>query len=282
MGLERKNEAARRRWALLARALQRSRQQQAQGGVSVRRISNLGLVDIKPSGGEGWFIYSISDLYSLKVKHLSTPPTPEDLMGFNNTGNVCVWPSEEVLAFYALRLKENFEGKSVLELGGGMTCLAGLFLAKYSPASLIHLTDGNSTSVENVKLILEANALSGDSRITCSTLQWGNFSSHPQRQYDVLLAADCLFFDDSRKDLVLTMWKTMKPDGVALVTAPRRGRTLDMFLSEAVQIGFVFSLTEYYSPQVWERHIHMQADSPLYDADIHYPLLINLSKKTHL
>jgi calmodulin-lysine N-methyltransferase len=241
-------------------------------------VSNLGLVDIRASG-RGWFVYTIAEQYSLKIRHLSTPLRPEDLMGFNNTGNICVWPSEEVLAYYALRLKENFKGKSVLELGGGMTCLAGVFLAKYSPVSLIHLTDGNPASVENVKMILEENDLVEGGHVSCSTLEWGDCSSQPQRQYDVLLAADCLFFDDSRKDLVMTMWKCMKADGVALVTAPRRGRTLDMFLAQAVESGFVFSLTEYYNPQVWERHVYMQSDSPHYDADIHYPLLINLSKK---
>ncbi len=65
-----------------------------------------------------------------------------DMMGFNNTGNVCVWPSEEVLAYWcAQRLGTSscgnnsgsaaaslsmFHGKRVCELGAGRAGLAGL------------------------------------------------------------------------------------------------------------------------------------------------------------
>ena len=51
------------------------------------------------------------------------------------------------------------QGAKVLEVGGGMTCLAGCLLAvsDFSPhprPSQIHLTDGNSASVANLELIV--------------------------------------------------------------------------------------------------------------------------------
>lgn len=52
------------------------------------------------------------------------------MMGFNNTGNVCVWPSEEVLAHVCLLNKHLFEDKIVLELGGGMSNFACLAISK--------------------------------------------------------------------------------------------------------------------------------------------------------
>ena len=72
-------------------------------------------------------------------------------MGFNNTGNVCVWPSEELLTHVVLAHDPAFySDKVVLELGtaalcsprcaqhvvalgGGMASLAALALATTRP-----------------------------------------------------------------------------------------------------------------------------------------------------
>lgn len=265
------NEAARRRWGLLARALTNSRSPNHQQDIiSVRRISNFGLVSISPIFSN-WYLYSV-DEYSVKIRHLSNALTPEDLMGFNNTGNICVWPSEEVLAYYVLSNLSYFSGKSVLELGGGMSCLAGLFIAKYTEATKIYLTDGNKTSVKNVEVILEENKIDNAS---CGVLEWGEV---PDEKFDLLLAADCLFFDDARKELVKTMWSSLKAGGCGLVTAPRRASTLDKFLEEVQNIGFKYYMRECYNQQVWERHLQLKNDCPYYDSDIHYPVFIHLTK----
>lgn len=210
--------------------------------------------------------------YSVKIRHVNNALTPEDLMGFNNTGNICVWPSEEVLAYYILCNQSYFRGKTVLELGGGMSCLAGLYIAKYTEAVRVFLTDGNTTSVKNVENILEENKIDNAS---CAVLQWGGI---PNEKYDLLLAADCLFFDDARKELVKTMWAGLKVGGSGLVTAPRRGSTLDKFLEEVQNIGFKYYMSECYNQQVWERHEQLKRDCPYYDSDIHYPVFIHLTK----
>jgi len=68
-----------------------------------------------------------------------------------------IWPSEEVLAYYCLKHSDIFRHKSVIELGGGMTCLASLTIAQFSDASSVCCTDGNLVSVENINLILQNN-----------------------------------------------------------------------------------------------------------------------------
>ena len=76
------------------------------------------------------------------IKHITESTSLEALMGFNNTGNICVWPSEEVLAYYCLKYSKQFEGKVVCELGCGMTGLAGVTLASTQLPSRVLLTDG--------------------------------------------------------------------------------------------------------------------------------------------
>lgn len=278
------HEMARRRWKMLARALHRNREADGSADdiISVRRVSSFGLINLLPlkSGDdEIWFDYSIrvdQEMFSLKIRHLVQNITPVDLMGFNNTGNICVWPSEEVLAYHAMCNIDAFSEKSVLELGGGMTCLAGLLIAKYTKASVIRLTDGNVSSVDNVQSIICKNGFADSSNVSCSLLQWGKGKYQPI--YDIVLAADCLFFDESRTNLVSTMWASLKNNGQALVTAPKRGNTLDKFKNEAEKAGFQCTLLEYYNQQIWDRHLKLKSDTPNYDQDIHYPLLLHLMK----
>ncbi|CAF4893518.1 unnamed protein product [Rotaria sp. Silwood1] len=133
-------ELARQRWRmlgeiLLSKNLQKSCEHE---DISVMRFKTFGLYirsslkrDDEDDGT--WckiefpsFEDNQSNILSLDIRLCSTKINYADLIGFNNTGNTCIWPSEEVLAFYCLKEKEIFENKSVCELGGGMTCLAGL------------------------------------------------------------------------------------------------------------------------------------------------------------
>lgn len=288
-GCQNHNEMARKRWQLLARALQRNKQELdklSEDVISVRRITSFGLLNLRQlenisdDPDAPWFEYTITihqEMFLLKIRHLIKVVTPTDLMGFNNTGNVCVWPSEEVLAYYALCNKEAFDGKTVLELGGGMTCLAGLLIAKYTRASKVCLTDGNISSVDNVRSIVNQNGLNDSSKISCAVLQWGNLGKN-KNQYNIVLAADCLFFDDGRSDLVTTMWVSLEENGQALVTAPKRGNTLDKFKVEAERVGFICTILEYYNKQIWERHLQLKSNNDNYDENIHYPILLHMLK----
>ena len=68
------------------------------------------------------------DVESVRVRFYKGPVGLDEMMGFNNTGNVCLWPSEEVMTYFCVQNSGIFDGKSVCELGGGMTCLGGLMV----------------------------------------------------------------------------------------------------------------------------------------------------------
>lgn len=266
---------ARKRWKILAKALLKD-ERDSDLDVSVRRFTSFGILAPVSSDGE-WLKYSTPDrLRFLYVRRVERSPTAEDLIGFNNTGNVCVWPSEETLSVYVVSNIDAFKAKRVLELGGGMSCMAGLVIAKYGSADKIHVTDGNIKSIENVRSIIKYNDL--ESLATCSVLKWESSDFDNTEQYDVVLVADCLFFDEVREDLVRTIRAYLADEGVAYVMAPQRGDTLDRFVSTSRRLGFECAKYEKYDDVVWERHLQLLNSNTCYDPSLHYPILLKLTR----
>ncbi|XP_046418843.1 calmodulin-lysine N-methyltransferase isoform X1 [Neodiprion fabricii] len=311
---------AQRRWRLLARALTRSPEPQEDAEelepdpISVRRFTNFGLVNaaalenVIGDRESTWYSYAATidrKCFAVDVREVNKSFTANELIGFNNTGNICVWPSEECLAHYLLSNRDICRGKTVLELGGGMSCLAGVFVAKYCKPAAVTLTDGNVTSVDNARCIVARNKL--DTFIDCRVVQWeraakdlrqDDVNANHVRQtwstdwnqpesrrtsqaglYDVILSADCLFFDEARLDLVETIFGWLAEDGIALIVAPRRGSTFEKFTEAAIERGFTARQREFYDPRVWSRHLELVEHSQEYCPDIHYPLLLELTKK---
>jgi len=220
---------------------------------------------------------SLFPQFSLNIRYLSKQFSVSELIGFNNTGNICIWPSEEVLAYYCLKHSDIFRHKSVIELGGGMTCLASLTIAQFSDASSVCCTDGNLVSVENINLILQNNKFD-NCMVTSQVLDWKDKSSsvNMESKWDIILCADCLFFDDGREALVETMQRITTNNGLILIMAPRRGRTLDRFL-ELCHGKFLVYLQEEFDREVTLLH-QEKLMNPNYNADHNYPILVQLRK----
>ena len=217
------------------------------------------------------------------VKHITESTSLEALMGFNNTGNICIWPSEELLAYYCLKYFKQFEGKVVCELGCGMTGLAGVTLACTQLPSRVLLTDGNETSIENVKEILDKNrAKFGCAAVSAEVLLWDkaflqNTSPHDS-QFDCVICADCLFFEDIHNHLAQVIIKLLKPTGTALLLAPQRSGTFDKFCAVAKRY-FKVETSMQYDDLIWQKHreaLKQFGDMGVYTPDLHYPLQLTL------
>lgn len=100
-----------------------------------------------------------------------------------------------------------------------------------------------------------------------------------EKPYDVILCADCLFFDEARSDLVETIYGWLANDGLALVMAPRRASTFQKFAEAAGKRGFIARQIDRYDGKIWSRHLELLDRSQEYCPDLHYPILLELTKQ---
>jgi len=285
-------QRSQQRWGLLASAI-RSKHSKSEEG-SKRSFTSYNILKVEPldseeseaSGSSSWRLVSYKGA-SLAVRYLSPRLDLAQLVGFNNTGNVCVWPSEESLAVFCLSNKHLFQGSRVLELGGGMTCLAGCLLAvsDFSPHPApreIHLTDGNPTSVSNLQLIV--NRIKADAEkkpsicddIEAFEYRWDVQAAHAEL-YDVIICADCLFFKETTASLAQSIYKMLNDNGKALIVAPNREGTFGYFKNLAMEY-FTVEEVHQYSSEIVKAHESF-INEPGYDPDIHFPKLLILRKK---
>ncbi|GFT52467.1 calmodulin-lysine N-methyltransferase [Nephila pilipes] len=281
---------AKMRWRMLARALHEGRIQDSLGFPgSVRQFSTFGLVHMVPSDDvendnakDRWLLCSCLEepRLKLKIRLLSGRITTDELTGFDNTGNICVWPSEEVLTYYCMKNKELFGGNSVCELGGGMSCLSGLAVAATAGAKEVFVTDGNKRCVENVQSIIEQNLqYFGATHVVSRLLRWDvdEDLADLKSRFDVVICADCLYYEDGRLTLAETIWKILKRDGVAVILAPTRGKTFQYFIDIVVKDFHVERVVSY-DTHVWDLHCRLKERANKYDEDLHYPQMIILRK----
>ncbi|KAG5676750.1 hypothetical protein PVAND_006559 [Polypedilum vanderplanki] len=287
-----RKQNARNRWKLLARAiLSDSKNEQMTikklSTAPINIISNVSqrfdgfdLVKIEQLRKDDLNVFKIkidvaSKLYECNV-HVEKLWTVKDLIGFNNTGNITFWSSEAALAHFAMENISMFDNSFVLELGGGMFCFSGLMVAKYSNAFAIHLTDGNMFSLQNVKKSIILNDF--NCFMKSSVLRWENSIQQcplERQKYKFILCADCLFFDDSRVALVESICYFLSLDGMALIMAPKRGKSMNLFITKCIEKGFHCQILTYYNKEIWDHHLKCLKSS-LYNEDIHYPILLKI------
>ncbi|KAK1410481.1 hypothetical protein QVD17_37018 [Tagetes erecta] len=201
----------------------------------------------------------------------------------DNTGLVCSWPSEEVLAYYCLSQLDLFRSKKVIELGSGYG-LAGLVIAAVTEASEVVISDGNPQVVNYIQRNINANSsVFGSTKVKSMMLHWNQEELlDVSNSFDIIVASDCTFFKEFHKGLVQTIKCLLKKEGPseAIFLGPKRGSSLDDFLTEAKESGLKLTVDEIYNPETWRRHesfIDNKATWPNYEKDHCYPLLVRIT-----
>ncbi|PIK42817.1 putative calmodulin-lysine N-methyltransferase [Apostichopus japonicus] len=293
----RKKAIAKSRWKLIYKALKNeAATSSTDENVSVMRFKSFGFLQQKSlpemTGSEDvmWSQISFDESheYSLKIRQLNMKLSAQDLIGFNNTGNVC-------------------RSKSVCELGGGMTCLAGFTVACTSNAKEVLVTDGNLKSCQNAEIIAKENhSKFGTTEVSVRQLLWNKPETFAdlKEKFDIVAGADWIQIratinnNNLRRDemylscfVAFSLMTTdricqhikhiLKPEGIAWMFAPQRGSTLKKF-QEIAEADFTIELQENYDSDVWAKHQKLNSsvgDAGHYDEDIHYPWLMILQNR---
>jgi predicted nicotinamide N-methyase len=165
----------------------------------------------------------------------------------DNTGNVQLWPSEEILAIYCLMNRNKFDNKKIIELGAGFCGFSSLLIAQNIPTiKEVVITDGNTKCVEAIKENIKLNNLEKD-KVKERVLLWDRTTSFEEKElnsYDYILISDCIFFKNYHIDLIYTIKSLLSSEGVCIIVSPPRGDSLELFLNLAEEKFSVYKSQE--------------------------------------
>ncbi|KAF2635832.1 hypothetical protein P280DRAFT_410799 [Massarina eburnea CBS 473.64] len=163
-----------------------------------------------------------------------------------------LWPAGMVLGKYLLRMKkEDLEGKEIIELGAGGG-LVGLAVAlHHNSTKALHITD-QEPMFELMKQNIALNGLS--STVSATIYDWGtpspsNLPKHP----DIILAADCVYFEPAFPLLQQTLQDLIGPNTVCYFCFKKRRRADLQFMKVARKMFTVVEVEDDPDKGVWSR-----------------------------
>ncbi|EGT48210.1 hypothetical protein CAEBREN_08493 [Caenorhabditis brenneri] len=180
------------------------------------------------------FDFDDNDDSHLRIFKFIPPKTSISLhslaSGFDNTGNVRIWPGSEALAWVIQRNPSSVlaPGNRILELGAGFLGLSSFLIAKLFPDSTVWVTDGNLESIRSLEQVKNANP-EFRSRVHIKQLIWGQDHLITSR-FNTILAADCVFFAEYHESLMKCIHLHLAPNGNVVISSPRRKQSLQKFL----------------------------------------------------
>ncbi|KAH9950082.1 putative methyltransferase-domain-containing protein [Amylocystis lapponica] len=131
------------------------------------------------------------------------------------------WPAGEVLSAYIAQHGSLLKGKNVLELGSG-TGLVGLVAGVLGAA--VWITD-QAPLLDIMRRNVEINNLA--LRVSVAELNWGEAIPQDIPRPDVILAADCVYFEPAFPLLVKTLADLVADDSTEVLFCYKKRRKAD-------------------------------------------------------
>ncbi|KAF2625552.1 hypothetical protein BU25DRAFT_396916 [Macroventuria anomochaeta] len=163
-----------------------------------------------------------------------------------------LWPAGMVLGKYMLRKhKDDLAGKTIVELGAGGG-LVGLAVAVgCNVTEPLHITDQDEM-FELMKKNIGLNDLSA--RVSASIYDWGQPTPSGLPQHpDVILAADCVYFEPAFPLLQQTLKDIIGPNTVCYFCFKRRRRADLTFMKTAGKMFDVQEVDDDPDKEVWSK-----------------------------
>lgn len=198
----------------------------------------------------------------------------------DNTGNICVWDCEIVLAWFLWQSPRIAVGTTLLEVGSGMAAVAAL--AGDGICSQIFITDGHPDCVWNNRINVRLRQPVA-SHIQCSVLRWSYDEDTLLCSADATLVSDCTHFEEWHGQLLWTILRHTRVGGSIWMCQPDRGQSWSRFqqLMECTVQGTVTTLQEHCSDKIDELHAQFLSQSS-YEPNRHRPRIFQIIKRQEI
>jgi predicted nicotinamide N-methyase len=143
---------------------------------------------------------------------------------FDETGGGCfMWEGGIALCAHIMNLPQEFQGKSVLDLGSGLGLTA---LCAATLADSVLVTDNYRPELlENLQYTLSLNAAAtAGCEVRVRHLDWRVPDTFPDETFDIVIGSDLAYFRHCREDplLMAAVGRLLKPGGVFHYYGPVR------------------------------------------------------------
>eukprot|EP01124_Arcella_intermedia_P015937 TRINITY_DN22485_c0_g1_i1.p1 TRINITY_DN22485_c0_g1~~TRINITY_DN22485_c0_g1_i1.p1 ORF type:complete len:240 (+),score=42.20 TRINITY_DN22485_c0_g1_i1:26-721(+) len=194
--------------------------------------------------------FKIGDI-EIQMEHISElcPIDAVALVDGDDSTGLKIWEGASALCEYLLTNKQQFIGKSILELGSGVG-LVGIFTALLLPNQKIVLTDANSDALTVLSRNLSNNVPASSPQPDVIKLDWeedkSNFIAQYPDLFDYIIGSDIIYSKESVIPLLSTIQTLLKPNGKAIIMYISRGKRVDEhFMASSKEFNFNIIRTDF-------------------------------------